>query len=492
MINQREDMEDIDLSELFSGIDIKNISKPFDEYLSSLDSFFTKYDNGKSPRLIRFFEEFNPDSFINDELKFSAGALLIANYDESALRGECVVLFSEPVIISDIQCKNVPTNENEGAVRLISFKGMEKKFTTKRSTRSGHSIKSSLVSTYKVHDVVLGLILPRRCDFLSVKIAKYSSLLTDYKTLERTEKALQNASDLPLIAIENIERKFHNINVLINSRLEKYYTIQRDIQALEQEKSHTESSLDSSKIALDKARKDLDNTSREYEKLASRVVEERESLDVVQAKIKAEASFYKNEHLKLEGIQKESKVVSDSLQLIRQELNDANREKNLTTLDMVGHSNETSKQLKPYYFFAFITFVMLACMAKYIYTNGESFIEILPSLIQVSAWDILLSRLPLITASTLIIGGLSGVLFFLIKHIVSLNTEKMMMLKAAILAEQITNSLDCKNMTEQEQLEFKRDTKIKLITQVFSKNNSEKDKSNFIMDVLEAVNKKSK
>lgn len=127
-------------------------------------------------------------------------------------------------------------------------------------------------------------------------------------------------------------------------------------------------------------------------------------------------------------------------------------------------------------------------MAIYVYTNGQNFSDTLPYLVNVSAWDILLSRLPLVTATTLIIGGLSGVFFYLIKHIVSLNTEKMTMLKAGILAEQITNSLACKNMTEEEILEFKRDTKIKLIMQVFSK--QDKDTNNLIIEALKTVSSK--
>ena len=490
MTNQRDGLEDIDLNELFDGIDVDSMRKPFSEYLSSLDSFFTKYSKKSNPSLMRFFEKFNPDDFSPEELEFSAKALRMANYDDSALRGECVVLFSEPVIISDILCKNIPQTENEGAVRLISHSLMEKKLAIKRTTRSGQFTKNVLVTTYKVHDVVLGLILPKNCDFQSVTIASYNSLHTDYNKLERTERALQNAIDIPRIEIKNIENKFRNINVVINKKREGFNTIQGDIQALEQEKSHTESSLDSSKIALDKARKDLDKTSREFDKLASSVAEETEGLDVVQAKVKAETSSYKKERIKLEELQKESKAVSESLTFTKKELADAKREQNATSFDTAGHTAETGKQLNAYYIFALLTFLGLVFMAIYVYTNGQNLSETLPYLVHVSSWDILLSRLPLITATTLIIGGLSAVFFFLMKHIVALNTEKMTMLKAGILAEQITNSLESKDMAEEQKLEFKRDTKIKLIMQVFSKSEPDIDKNNIIIEALKAMNSK--
>ncbi len=43
-------------------------------------------------------------------------------------------------------------------------------------------------------------------------------------------------------------------------------------------------------------------------------------------------------------------------------------------------------------------------------------------------------------------------------------------------------------MGEQEILEFKRDTKIKLIMEVFNKNEPDVKQSNMILEVLKAVN----
>ncbi|MGL1958754.1 MAG: hypothetical protein OCD00_15740 [Colwellia sp.] len=76
------------------------------------------------------------------------------------------------------------------------------------------------------------------------------------------------------------------------------------------------------------------------------------------------------------------------------------------------------------------------------------------------------------------------------KHIVALNTEKITMLKAGIFAEQITNSLEYKDMTEEQKLEFKRDTKIKLIMQAFSKSEPNTDKNNIIIEALKTMNSK--
>ncbi len=488
--NKNNSFDEADLNELFSGINTNEIAKPFYQYTSALSSFFTKYTAKTSNTLMRVFDDFDFEWFDDKESAFVKESLKLANYDESALQGEVVVLFPSPVIVSELSCKNVSSAETEGAVRLISYSGGDKRFAAKRTTKRENAVNGDLISTYKIHDVVLGLILPKRSVFDSVNVASIRTLHTEPDKLEKAKDALNRAKEIPLIEMQKIGNKFERINSIIDIQRDTFKSITSDINVLEKERSHAESSLANSQSTLGKVRKDIDKSNREYEKLSQAIADESDTLSAIEGKVKVESDLYKKEENRLKSLFSETEKANEALKAVQQELADANRKKNLTTLDMVGHSNETSKQLGPYYLLAAVTFIALAWMAKYIYQNGESFIDTLPFLVHVSAWDILLSRLPLITATTLIIGGLSGVFFFLVKHIISLNTEKMTMLKAAILAEQITNSIECNGMTEQEKLEFKRDTKIKLITQVFSRNEPEIDKTSFVMDVLKAITDK--
>lgn len=486
--SKSEISNDVDLIELFSDIETNEMVKSFQEYTSALSSFFTRYTSKASNTLIRVYNNFDPEWFGAEEAEFVHGSLNLANYDENALQGEAVVLFPTPVIVSELSCSNVSSSENEGTIRLISYSGMDKRFAVKRTT--SRTIKDDIISTYKIHDIVLGLILPKRSEFHSVSVANVFELHTELDKFEKAKDALNRAREKPLIEMQKLDSKLGRINAMIDIKRTQFESISSDINILEKERSHAETSLAHSQGTLDKIRKDIDKSNLEYEKLSRAIADESETLIAIEKKVKAETDLCKKEENRLKSLVGDTEKTSDALSAVQQELANANRQKNLTTLDMVGHSNETSKQLRPYYGLAIITFIALAWMAKYIYQNGESFIYTVPFLGNVSAWNILLSRLPLITATTIIIGGLSGVFFFLVKHIVSLNTEKMAMLKAAILAEQITNSIECKDMTEQEKLEFKRDTKIKLITQVFSKSEPEIDKASFVMDVLKAVSDK--
>jgi hypothetical protein len=484
-----------DLSSLFDEINPARISNPFKEYLLALNSFYTEYKpHPVQAANFQYYKEFDIDGASDEESDFSDNALRIANYDVKSLKGENVILFSEAVIASEVNCANVRGDDDVSAIRLISHAGTDKKFTTRKTTYNAHiggrSPNISLVTSYKIHEVIWGIILPKHCNFISVKVVSCKNLHTNQKKLEFVQKALQQAEDAPAIEIENIKNKFSEINSLINMSLDKFNSIQDDCDLANQEQEHAQKNLESSKSLLAKIRADIDKSNKEYEKLGVDVALQAKKLDNLQIVSKENVDKFEKEKTKLEQITSETQKENQALTSIKKELSDANRDKNLSTLDMVGHSNESVKQTRLYSLLAFLVLSGLLWMSVYVYQNGEDFIGILPQLIKVSAWDILISRLPLITATTLIFGGLSGAFFFLVKHIVSLNTEKMTMLKAAILAEQITNSLDCKGMTEQEQLEFKRDTKIKLIMQVFANNEPERDQKNLIIDILNAVSAK--
>ena len=102
------------------------------------------------------------------------------------------------------------------------------------------------------------------------------------------------------------------------------------------------------------------------------------------------------------------------------------------------------------------------------YDNAQTFKEFVDSKPIITTWDLLLSRLPLITATALVIGTLSALLFYLVNNIVSVSNDKMNMLKASVLAEQITGSLPKSNMTNDEIRDYKRNTKIELVMSVFA------------------------
>ncbi|MCU8501993.1 hypothetical protein M2F98_00715 [Vibrio vulnificus] len=476
-----------DLDELFRSIDIGSIKKPFNEYLAALNALYSMHKADESSWLMRHFQQFNLSSLDNDNLAFVTESLKHANYDENALQGEQIVLFKEPVLVSELYCSRVLYNDGTDVVRLISYNGFAKKVVTKRVFVNHTSDNKSAIA-YQIHDVAHGLILPRHADFLSLKLVTLKNLLTSPDKIDSIQKALKNAQEIPVIAIENTSKIFSEINMILRRSVEKINTLQSEIQLQEQQRQHLESIISNTQNTLKSVQKDHDKVSQRYQTIISQLSDKEDQIEDIEGKIEASKKLYESEDSKLKSVKEEFNLADTELTEVKMQLAETKRKRNATSFDTAGHTEETKVQLKAYYCFAFLTFIGLACMAIYVYTNGQNFSDTLPYLVNVSAWDILLSRLPLVTATTLIIGGLSGVFFYLIKHIVSLNTEKMTMLKAGILAEQITNSLACKNMTEEEILEFKRDTKIKLIMQVFSK--QDKDTNNLIIEALKTVSSK--
>jgi hypothetical protein len=484
------DLDDEDLKKLLSASSGIHILNSYDDYVFCLQSFYTEYRSNNTNLPATHYPKFKIDASDKNTIESVNRVLHRANYDENSLSDENIILFEEPVIMSELYCTSVPDDESTGVVRLISRKGADKKFTLKKATIKASKTREKDVTSYEINDVVFGVILPKDCSFHSVKIAKYSSLLIDHKKLELVNEALLRAQEAPLIEMELIKKNFNKIESAIEIKLDKFEALNGDIKVLELERVSAQSSLENATSTLTKIHTDLAKASTEHASRMAQTLSQSTELEKVKVLLNTELVLLEKEKVKLIKLENETKHTSVLLSQVKNELADANREKNLSNLDMAGHSNETSRQLRPYYALTLLIFAGLSYIATYIYRNGESFTSILPSLINVSAWDILISRLPLIAATALIIGGLSATFFYLIRHIVSLNTEKMTMLKAAILAEQITNSLDCKDMSPQEQLEFKRDTKIKLIMQVFTSAKPELENSNLIIEVLRAANSK--
>lgn len=473
-----------ELAEHVSSINtyVEEAAEYLKQYTSAIQSIFKSLHNGDDDHLMRVFPTFDIKQLFDQDRDFVEKSLKFANYHADALKGETVILFSQPVIVSKVCCF---TRDPSNQLGLICFSEVTKVHTSGSVKVNNESPFPE--AEYKIHDVVLGFVLPRASNF------KYVDVATTAWMLQQNPNALKTANDAlnKAITVPNIlNDKFNNIKSILNSKIDAKKSLTEEVNVLRQMQEHEKKVLENIKNNLAHVKTNLTESQQEYKDLSESIAGDTTKLNDLEQEISGKTESLNIATKTLDDLRSKTKKESEALKVVEQELADANRQKNLTTLDMVGHANETSKQLKPYYMLAFLIFVALACITTYIYQKGENFIDTLPSLIDVSSWDILLSRLPLMTATALIIGGLSSVLFFLVKHIIFLNTEKMTMLKAAILAEQITNSIGCDSMSEQEMLEFKRDTKIKLITQTFSKGEPEIDKARFVMDVLKAISDK--
>lgn len=480
--------QETDVDKLFSDVGLGKIPAAFTNYVNTLNGFYKTYNKFTAGNRIATYGSFDIDEMDEQELLFVSTSLKYANYDENSLQGENIVLFKEPIIVSELQCKGSITNGNSAAIRLISHKGEDKKVVTLHGI--GSQTPEGVIANYRVYDVVVGFILPSRCELNNVSCASFQRLLTDHERMKSTQLALTEAEQAQIIEKENISNKLNKINESIKSIKSKYESLAGEVGVLEQEKERVETSIISGKVSLDKVRKDFAQVSVDHNNLIEANLKETNHIDSFKLEAKSLEAVVFEEKEKAKSLKADSREISLSLMDLKGELAEAEKEKNLTTLDMVGHKKETDTQVRMYYFLAALVFSGIAAIAVYLYGNGKSFVEVLPLLANVSAWDIILSRLPLVAATTIIVGGLSGMFVYLVKHIVSLNTEKMMMLKAAIIAEQASNSIGSVDMTDKELFEFKRDTKIKLIMEVFSEKPKDPEIKALIIEVIKAFKSK--
>ncbi|EKM28498.1 hypothetical protein VCHENC02_5611, partial [Vibrio harveyi] len=141
-------------------IGVNKIRKPFNEYLNAIDSLYSTYNANSNSWLMRHFQQLDTSDLDEKSIAFVSESLSVANYDSNSLQGEQVILFKEPVLVSELYCSKPIFNDGTDAIRIISHLGFDKKVVTARvSVPTSNPNKPS--TAYQIHDSVRGLILPR-------------------------------------------------------------------------------------------------------------------------------------------------------------------------------------------------------------------------------------------------------------------------------------------------------------------------------------------
>ncbi|MEZ9319488.1 hypothetical protein AB4161_03775 [Vibrio sp. 10N.286.51.E5] len=343
---ENKNLNEQELKELFSTIDVNKIRKPFNEYLDALDTLFTEYRIEQSSPQFRYYKSFDAEGLIESDAKFALKALALASHDENSLQGENVILFREPVIVSELKSSSYPHDENSGALELISYKGMDKKFIIKRQTST---IDDELVTTYQVHEMALGIILPKNVDLKSLKFTSYQRLLQEPKKLELAQKALKKAQEQPYIEIQNIIKKFADINLMIGRASGQVESLLDNIHRLEQERLNNETNIENTRKSLEKVQKEFDSVSRNYQQINNEIASKEDKLEGVESDYNTMKSIHEEQKAKLKITESEVVQENEKLMALKKELADTQRETNRTTLDTAGHSKETARQLVAYY-----------------------------------------------------------------------------------------------------------------------------------------------
>ncbi|WP_394167398.1 hypothetical protein [Photobacterium piscicola] len=406
-----------------------------------------------------------------------------SNYNLTTLEKEKVILFNEPIFISSLICSIENTNIEwfkKQPIRIISGKNIDKKYITDSNY---HQDFNRVICRYIINDIVYGLIFT---NILELKTFKYLSIidfLSNDENLKKMMDAHQDLSNKVLEFNKSVNEKYDILTSKIADSENKYNIINSDVDLLSDEQVRLEESKNNYKKILQRIQKDIEQANKDFKTAnidisnTNKLIEERE--------------------VTFNRMEKDIKLTHDALILSRSELEitqeslrQAKKDTNLISFDMKGFNSESRSQLRYYYGLAFCVIAFLATVFSFMYRNAQTFETIAAQETKLSLLDILLSRLPLITATTLVIGTLSALLFYLINHIMIVNLDKMNMLKASILAEQITSSLPENDMTDDKIREFQRNIKIELVMNVFSKDTiklKKKDHNELIEKVVDAL-----
>lgn len=408
--------------------------------------------------------------------------LMFTNYTPSSLLGEVVVLFQTPVFVSDIRTSRITVLRKPGdAIRLISYTGSDKKVSS--NPKSFHLQNNQSFSLFEVYGLVWGFILPKSLSFQSAFYLNFQDLFENRELLESLADSREKLKGIALEYKKKAEKSIRITSGGVKALTSEYEEIKTSISIQLGERTRLSESIDEATELKERLEREIDTANSK--------------LAIVEEKLKTSRTATTDSYNEMAQIRNdldestsELKVIVNKIQIEQTNLEKRQDMVRKTQSEMDSYSldmNGFSKASRIHIWFCYaVVAVLLITLSKIffmIYNNATDLIKYVDStggkvLVlgggsnTTSVLDILLSRLPAITATTLIIATLSTLLFFLVKHIVALHTDKMNMLKASILSEQVTYSLDCDGMKDSEVKELKRKSKIELLVRIFGLNGS--------------------
>ncbi|MFG7352951.1 hypothetical protein ACGMNB_18440 [Shewanella oncorhynchi] len=453
-------------------------------FKENLSEIFERVDH-KSNILI-FQEQYEPQDSIALASNISSNVPKVINAEK-------------PIFVNFVKCMDytlVAAND-KNAIEQIDFNANARHEITKKapSLRYFYNNTSVEISTpismketpngteylYLVSDYITGLVLPPKMNLIEVEVFDL--------TPEKVRGVIDNSSVISSRIdnyIKGYDVFFKNVKTLMNSGEAEYKSILDSINVSIVEKNRLDEQNSKTVEFLNRVNDELKNSHEELSVLRTSVTSLTSEEQEVKGRLNSLYSDVEKNSSTLNNNKKEIIDTDTKLTTLRSKVAEAEKDLNLYTFDMQGFDKESKFQLKKYYIGVAALLSMLFTIFSFMYFSAKSFSELIDTSWKVSTWDILLSRLPLFTATALIIGTFSALLFFLVNHIISLNSDKMNMLKASILAEQITATLGCEQiMTPEQVVELKRNTKIELLIKVFSpKENTKISSASEQVDVL--------
>ena len=431
------------------------------------------------------------DSFISKLFKVGVDDTSIIN----KIRGikGYVVLFKEPIYVTSISFIRLPDLKRSNINNEILLITNEDKDweSIEFTSRDTIDLKGQISPICNVHRVARGIVIPEIYELDNLQYIPSNKVLST-NALTEIASSYKTIDSHTLSTLKRVTDFEESLKLKISEKSSQFDLLENKISTLEDEVDRLEEGYKVKEVIFNKLDKELsDNKSQ---------------LNLLETQKVSKTANIKNKNIELENldIQKKTAVIeltkvenrldteNKKLDHLNNDIRDAEKEKDLYSFDMKGFTKEARTQLNIYSVLSALLIGILGYIFYEIYDNAKGFLDLIPTIAgkSVSLLDILLSRLPMITASTLIIGAFSALLYFLVNHIIALNKEKMLMLKAHILTEQLSGSLEehCEK-AKLDPILLKKDIKIEMIMRLFDKERNINTDPKLDKNVIEILTK---
>ncbi|WP_345887129.1 hypothetical protein [Shewanella algae] len=400
-----------------------------------------------SQNYLRFDDDSRRIVFNDKIINLASSNIVIKDIYESKLkllinkRNLKVVVFDQPYFIKSLECKatsNLVSEYNHVHI----FQDYTKEMRSILLSPIENSVNTTSLTEDNNYIAEIGfktsfLVLPEYFELGYVNVIHFESefdaveFVSDVCVkLVDIENYISEISNDLLKSLNNDVKKLDEYENKIKISKEYSDKLGKEISFLEEKRDDYNSTINSLNSELSKGQQELSS-------VRQRLAQSQNELEAVRAHKDELSRLIESDSIQTEQISKKYENLQKEVDALAIQKEKLDSDINITSYNMAGFSKEARDQRDWYFIISIGLMGFLFVVFTVICYNAESFKDLVVQSNVVSPFNILIGRLPLIMATFLIVGSLSALLIAMIKIAVSLNEQKMNMLKASILVEHI-------------------------------------------------------
>ncbi|RTR36562.1 hypothetical protein EKG38_23370 [Shewanella canadensis] len=387
----------------------------------------------------------------------------------TATNNPYVLLFSRAHYVKTIEV--VVQSGHQSDLTGFYIQEPSKKLQTTEPIIDGRK-KSRIV--YEVNSQIIGFYFNLPISIVSVEVV--STTPSDVSKV--MENLLEVKAEMFSVASSirgGIQNYFNLTRERIKSKRSEVDQLSTQISTLQEEKGRLDVFISQDKGILKSVKEDISRERKSLDSSSLKLHELNGEVSVLLKKNNEAILTKKNLYLKevelnnsISTIEQQIKSKHLELESVHEKISKGTAKADTYTRDLSGHMKESRIQLGCYMLLALTLIGFTSFIFWEVYDRASSLIGSFNTAQDTNIWQLLLSRSPLILATTVLLTGFLALLFFTVNHIISLNKDRMNMLKASILAEQISVSLaNDFALTRAQRLEQSKKLKVEIIMKLF-------------------------